>query len=107
LEKLWSAESKTTGVNDTMATTHLDEQLLEILRKADAVYNRDIRRDVEPQHNGEHIALDVESGDYELDSSESAARERLCARRPDARVAMGRIGSSFLTNLGPSIRILP
>jgi hypothetical protein len=47
------------------------------------------------------VLIDVESGDYEIDSNELAAEQRLHARRPDAQVWMLRVGSRYSRHIGP------
>jgi len=66
--------------------------LEEVARIAHEIYRRDIRPHVMPQHKGEFLILDIESGDYEIDEDDIAAEERLKARRPDGVLFGIRIG---------------
>ncbi len=61
-------------------------------RLGDEIYERDIRPQVEPAHNGEIIALDLETGAWEMDPDENTASERLDARLPDAQILVLRVG---------------
>lgn len=42
------------------------------------------------------MAIDLETGDFEVDKSEIAACDRLEARHPDAQIWMVRIGSRYV-----------
>lgn len=61
------------------STRHSPE---EIARLGNEIYRRDIRDRVLPQHKGQFLVLDVESGDYEIDGDDLSAEEALRARRP-------------------------
>ena len=65
------------------------------------IYERDIRKQVESDHHGEIIAIDVESGDWAIADSVINARERLHAQRPNAvDVLFERIGYRTLYSFG-------
>jgi hypothetical protein len=54
----------------------------EVARRAWEIYDRDLRAVVEPQHTGKFLTLDVETGDYEIDTREVEAVARAEAKRP-------------------------
>ena len=64
------------------------------------IYERDIRRQVEDAYHGKIVAIDVESGDYAIDDTVSAASKRLRKRLPDADVWSVRVGYRTLRNFG-------
>ena len=64
----------------------------EIGRIGEEVYRRDIRSQVLPEHKGKFLVLDIESGDYEIDSNDLSAEEILRARRPNGVLFGLRIG---------------
>lgn len=64
----------------------------EIARRAQALYEQQIRPKVEKAHQGEFLVVDVDTGDYEMDADELAAMRRAEAKRPDARLYLLRIG---------------
>ena len=66
--------------------------LEEIGRIGEEVYRRDIRSHVMPQHKGEFLTLDIETGDYEVDSNDLQSEKRLRARRPDGIFYGVRVG---------------
>lgn len=56
----------------------------EIARRGRAIYEREIRHEVEPTQAGRFLVVDVESGDYEVADEDLVASERLLERRPGA-----------------------
>jgi len=64
------------------------------------IYQRDIQRQVEADHVGEVVAIDVDSGDYALGPNAIAASERLRDQRPDAHVWLMRVGHRTLYHFG-------
>ncbi len=73
----------------------------ETARLGKEIYERDILPQVEAGHFGEYVAIDVETGDWAVAGSESAALERLRAQRPEAvDVLMERVGYRALYSFG-------
>lgn len=56
----------------------------EIVRLGDAIYEREVRREVEADHHGEVVAIDIDSECWAIGDTLMAARDRLRAERPDA-----------------------
>jgi hypothetical protein len=73
----------------------------EFARRGDAMYEGDIRPLVEEGNEGKFVAIDIETGAYEVDVDELAASDRLFARIPDAQVWLKRIGSRYVRRFGP------
>ena len=65
----------------------------EFARRGDEIYESQIRQQVERGNQGKIVAIDIETGDFEVDKNEIAACDRLEARQPDAQVWIVRIGS--------------
>jgi len=65
-----------------------------------AIYAERLRAQLEPGHNGEFVAIDVESGDYEVAPALLDAVHRLRARRPGAVPFLHRIGHAAAFKLG-------
>lgn len=78
----------------------------EAARLGDAIYERDIRSQVEPGNAGKIVAIDIETGAWEMDADEVAACRRLEARIPDAQIWMTRVGSRYVRRYGYR-RVLP
>ncbi|MDE2893248.1 MAG: hypothetical protein OXN86_12170 [Chloroflexota bacterium] len=73
----------------------------EIARLGDEIYERDIRPQVEAEHHGEYVAIDVESGCWGLSDDLRGAREQLRATQPDAAdVWLLRVGHRTLHHIG-------
>jgi hypothetical protein len=83
-----------------MATQQRKYSKEEVARRGDEIYRRDIRAQVEPHRNGEIVAIDVESGAWEIDPDQITAAHRLEERYPDATVWVVRAGSRYLTRFG-------
>ena len=66
----------------------------------DEIYERDIRQQVEDAYHGKIVAIDVDSGDYAIGDTVSAASKRLRKRLPDADVWSVRVGYQTLRNFG-------
>ena len=64
----------------------------QIGQRGQALYDQQIRAQVEQDHRGKFLILDVNTGDYEIDAEDLTASERLLARRPDAALFGVRIG---------------
>lgn len=56
------------------------------------IYENKLRSILEPQFNGQFVAIDVESGDYEVASEARDASIRLRERHPEAQVLVERVG---------------
>ena len=72
----------------------------EIARLGDEIYERDIRHQVEADHHGEVVAIDVDSGDYAIAENVVTAWERLVSRHPDGGFWFVRVGYPAVYHLG-------
>lgn len=61
-------------------------------RRGTELYERQIRSQVEAGNHGKIVALDIDSGDFEVAEQAIAACDRLLARHPDAQIWCVRIG---------------
>ena len=72
-----------------------------IARLGDRIYERDIRHEVEDAHDGDFVAIDVESGNWAVAGGEFDAAERLRERQPDAiNVWLLRVGYRAIASIG-------
>ena len=77
---------------------------VEIDRRGQEVYEQFIRRKVETVENiGKQIVIDVETGDYEIDSDGLVASRRLLVKHPDAALFGARIGYDAVYALGGAL----
>ncbi len=72
----------------------------EISRLGQEWYEREIRAKVEEGNIGSTLAIDLETGDYEMDEDHLAAVHRLRARHPSAVVYGLRIGYPAFAKIG-------
>ena len=72
----------------------------EIVRRGQALYDQQIRAQVETSHPGEFLVLDIETGDYETDRNELAGLKRAKAKNPDAALYILRVGESTAYRVG-------
>lgn len=74
----------------------------EIAERGQALYEREIQGRLDAGAEGRFLVLDVETGDYELDSDELAAVKRARARHPDGAFYILRVGQPTAYRLGRS-----
>jgi hypothetical protein len=72
----------------------------EIVQRGEALYERKIRSNVEDQHRGKILVIDLESEDYEVDEDHLAANRRLRDRHPEGTFYGLRIGYPALGKVG-------
>jgi hypothetical protein len=72
----------------------------EFSRRGDEIYERQVEPYVENRDAGKFVAIDVETGAFEVDQSELAASDRLLARLPGAQVWLRQIGARFTHRFG-------
>ena len=73
----------------------------EFARRGNEIYNRDIRVQVDNEPNqGKFVAIDIETGVWEIDEDEMVAGDRLFARVPDAQPWVLRVGYDYLRRFG-------
>ena len=71
-----------------------------VLRIARDGYEPDNRALVEPLLNGKFLAIDIETGEYEVDDLDVNAVLRLRARNADPRLYIHRIGEAAAYHIG-------
>jgi len=72
----------------------------EFARRGDEIYERELRPILEKGGDGKFVAIDIDTGAYEVDSDELAASDRLLARVPNAQIWLRRIGSRYARHFG-------
>ena len=75
----------------------------EIVEHGEALYNQQIRAEVETGNEGKFLILDIETGAYEVDEDELAAVQRARAKNPDAALYILRIGYATAYRLGGQV----
>lgn len=64
----------------------------EIARRGDELYTHTIRPTLQPEDDGKFVAIDVETGLYEMDEDDYTAVARLRQRVPDPQAWLVRVG---------------
>lgn len=75
-----------------------------VAQRARQIYDERIRAQVEPDHIGEFVAVDVKSGRWEMDSAALTAIKRLNAENPET-VFLLRAGHRTAFTLGGRIQV--
>jgi hypothetical protein len=74
----------------------------EFARRGEAIYKQVIEPVIKSQDAGKFVAIDIETGQYELDADETAASDRLLSRLPKAQTWLRKIGSPYIRRFGHS-----
>jgi len=83
-----------------MASTQRRYSKEEFARRGDAIYDSDVCPHLKPEDDGKFVAIDIETGAYEIETDELTASDRLRARVPQAQVWLVRAGSPYVHRFG-------
>jgi hypothetical protein len=72
----------------------------EFARRGDAIYEMEILHRLAAKDVGKFLAIDIETGEYEIAADEMKAGDKLRARLPEAQIWMVRIGYTSARNFG-------
>lgn len=72
----------------------------EFARRGDEIYDSQVRPQVEADNDGKIVAIDIETGGWEMDTDEINASKRLETRYPDAQTRFVRVGSRYVRRFG-------
>jgi len=72
----------------------------EFARRGEEIFEHDIRPTLRPEDQDLFVAIDIESGSYEMDRDDFTATERLLAKRPDAQIWLLRVGHRAAYRIG-------
>jgi hypothetical protein len=72
----------------------------EFAQRGDAIYENDVRPRLKTSDDGKFVAIDIESGIYEIDEDELEAGNKLRARVPEAQIWIVRVGSRSVHRFG-------
>ena len=76
----------------------------EFARRGEELYKRDVSRGLTSDDEGRFVAIDIDTGAFEIDADELAASDRLLARIPKAQIWLRRVGSRHARRFGPRDR---
>jgi len=69
-------------------------------RRGGELFDREIRPTLRAEDHDNFVAIDIETGAYELDGDDFAATERLLARQPGALIWVARVGQPAAYRIG-------
>ena len=72
----------------------------EVAKRGEAIYEQQIRAQVEAENKGKFLVVDIETGEYEIDKDDLAATKRALAKRPNAVLYGLRIGHPTAYRIG-------
>jgi hypothetical protein len=72
----------------------------EFSRRGREIYEREVYPKVGPSEKDSFVAIDIDSGDYEIDRDDFTATERLLARHADAQIWLVRVGQPAAYRIG-------
>ncbi len=72
-------------------------------RRGQAVYDQHVRSQVEAGNNGKVVAMDVNTGAFEVADDSLTACQSLLAHHPDAQIWCVRIGHPAVHHFGPRV----
>jgi len=72
----------------------------EFARRGDEIYERIVRPRLKRKDTNRFVAIDIESGEYEIGDAEIEACQRLRARMPEAQTWLIRVGSRYVHRFG-------
>lgn len=75
----------------------------EVVRRGREIYERKIRAKVEPEHEGEFLAVDITDGSYEVGESDVEVSEAALRKNPEAVLYLMRIGRTAAYRIGAGL----
>jgi hypothetical protein len=72
----------------------------ELARLGAEAFDQRVRPMLRPDDDGKFVAIDVGSGDFEIDDDDYAAVVRLRKRSPQAEIWLGRVGAPAAYRMG-------
>jgi hypothetical protein len=77
----------------------------EYARRGKEMYDRNVKPTLLPEDHNKFVAIDIESGVFEIDPDDFTASESLLARCPDAQIWIERAGHRAAYRFGFRSRI--
>ncbi|HEY0014818.1 MAG TPA: hypothetical protein VGC13_00810 [Longimicrobium sp.] len=79
----------------------------EVADLGEAVFERDVAAKLRGQDLRNFVAIDVHSGEHEVDAEAGLAIKRLLDRRPTGQFWLRRVGSGIAHTFGPRLQFKP
>jgi hypothetical protein len=84
----------------TMTATQPDRTLAELASLGSRIFEQTVRPTLQTDDHGKYVAIDVESGEFELDADDYSAVMRLRSCKPTANIWLMRAGSPTTCRIG-------
>ena len=88
------------GQNSMAAVQPLRHSKEEFARRGNEIYEAQVRSKVEEGNHGKIVAIDIETGAFELAKNTMTASDRLLEQYPDAQIWCIRIGHKGVHRFG-------
>ena len=72
----------------------------EFARRGQEIYLRDVLPFAQSNHQNEFVAIDIETGEYQIDQDDYTATEHLLIRQPNAQIWLARVGYAATYRVG-------
>ena len=87
-------------MNQSMAARQRRYSKEELAQRGQELYEDSIQQQVESGNNGKIVAIDIETGEFEVDETVMGATDRLFERQPNAQPWTLRIGHTAVYHFG-------
>jgi len=95
------SERERKGVNRDVRPRYSKE---EFARRGDALYQKKILPKLTAKDRGKFLAVDIETGEYEMSRDEMRAGNKLRRRMPEAQIWMVRVGYKTTHSFGGGLK---
>jgi hypothetical protein len=79
----------------------------DFVRRGAAIFEERVEPVLTLADEGKYVAIDIESGEWEMDADEMAAGDRLLARLPSAQMWIERVGYGFVHRFSYRVKRVP
>ncbi len=76
----------------------------ETVQRGQSLYDAGIRQQVEPDNRGRYIAIDIETGEYQIGADYDALARQVLHQKPRAALCILRIGYPAVGRIGGRLR---
>lgn len=83
-----------------MTTNKIRYSPEEFSQKGNEIFDQDVQPVLRPEDENKFVAIDIDSGAYEIDADDYTATERLLARQPQAQIWLVRVGQDTAYRIG-------
>ena len=78
------------------------KEFSDLTRRGIEFYEKHLKSQLEPEHNGEFVAIEPDSGRYFLDKDSTQVALKAIAEMPDKKFYFARVGYEYAHKIGGS-----